>query len=133
FLAESNKGRISFGYVDLQESFDILGKNNIPCNVNGPANLSYLEALYSRRYNFNLLQFGSNDFSKSLDQSLRIKKDAFYSKKKVQGLYRIPDTKMVTYSIEKNAGIEGDMGVECIKSIEYFLNENKEILFNIGG
>src|SRR5690606_28535200 len=58
---------------------------------------------------------------------------AFYSKKKVQGLYRIPDTKMVTYSIEKNAGIEGDMGVECIKSIENFLNENKEILFNIGG
>lgn len=133
FLAESSKGKISFGYVDITEAMQILGSNFIPCNVNGPAQLTYLDALYSRRYQFNLLQFGSKDFTVEPSQSITIKRDAFYSKKKVNGLFKIPNTKMVTYVMDKNVGLEGDPGTATIIAIEKYLNENKEVLFNIGG
>lgn len=133
FLTESPKGKISFGFVDIAEAYGLLSGNNIPCNVNGPAQLSYLEALYSRAYQFNLLQFGNRDFSSNPAASFAIKKDAFQSRKKVQGLYRLPQTKMITYVPEKNPSEPSDPGTELYKNLEAFLNGNKEILFNIGG
>lgn len=132
FLSESPKGKISFGYVDMQEVLGLLGRELIPTNVNGPALLTYLDALYSRRYYFNVLQFGIKDFSVNPGASFDIKKDAFYSRKKVQGLYKIPQTKLVTYVLEKNVSEINDPGTDCMISIERFLNDNKEILFNIG-
>lgn len=133
FLTESAKGKISFGFVDIVEALPLLSNNLIPCNVNGPAQLNYMDALYSRRYQFNLLQFGSRDFTSNPSASFNIKKDAFFSKKKVQGLYKVPHTKLVTYVMEKNPSAPSDPGTLCTGSIETFLNENKEILFNIGG
>ncbi len=133
FLSESPKGKISFGFVDIAEALSLLSKNYIPCNVNGPAQLTYLDALYSRRYQFNLLQFGTRDFTVNPASSFAIKKDAFYSKKKISGLYKIPQTKMITYVIEKNVSQPNDPGTDCMLSIEKYLNENKEVLFNIGG
>lgn len=133
FLSESAKGKISFGYIDLQEALPFLSTEFIPCNVNGPAQLTYINALYSRRYNFNLLQFGVRDFTVNPASSFSIKKDAFYSKKKVQGIYKFPVTKMVTYVIEKNVSEVNDPGTDCLKSVEKYLNDNKEVLFNIGG
>ena len=133
FLSESPKGKISFGYIDMQEALPFLSTELIPCNVNGPAQLTYMNALYSRRYNFNLLQFGVRDFTVNPSSSFSIKKDAFYSKKKVQGIYKFPNTKMVTYVIEKNVTEINDPGTDCLKSIEKYLNDNKEVLFNIGG
>ena len=132
FLSESPKGKISFGFVEILQALPLLSQN-IPCNVNGPGQLSYIDAIYSRRYNFNLLQFGARDFSSNPSSSFTIKKDAFYSKKKVIGLYKPKNTKMVTFVIEKNLSQTEDPGTNCLISIEKFLNENKEILFNIGG
>lgn len=133
FLSETSAGKISFGFVDILEAFPILSRNYIPCNVNGPALLTFLDALYSRRYQFSVLQFGAQDFATNPAMSFKVKKDAFYSKKKVNGLYKIPITKMITYVIEKNVSQENDPGADCLSSIEKFLNSNKEVLFNIGG
>lgn len=133
FLSESPKGKISFGYIDLAEASALLSKSLIPCNVNGPAQITYMEALYSRRYQFNLLQFGSNDFASNPLQSVIIRNEAFYSKKRVTGLFVPPQTKMLTYVIEKSVGQAYDPGADCLGSIEKYLNENKEVLFNIGG
>lgn len=133
FLSESAKGKISFGYVDMKDVIQLLANNNIPCNVNGPAQLTYLNALYSRRYQFNLVQFGNKDFSVRPELSIRIRNEAFYSKKKVQGISKMPLTKMVTYTIEKNPGQPNDIGTACFQTIENYLNENKEVLFNLGG
>ena len=132
FLSESPKGKISFGFVEILQALPLLSQN-IPTNVNGPSLLSYIDAIYSRRYHFNLLQFGSRDFSSNPSSSFTIKKDAFYSKKKVSGLYKPKNTKLVTFVIEKNLAESEDPGSNCLHSIEKFLNENKEILFNIGG
>ena len=132
FLSESPKGKISFGFVEILQALPLLSQT-IPTNVNGPAQISSIDAIYSRRYHFNLLQFGSRDFSSNPSSSFTIKKDAFYSKKKVSGLYKPKNTKMVTFVIEKNLSESDDLGSNCLHSIEKFLNDNKEILFNIGG
>jgi hypothetical protein len=133
FLSESPNGKVSIGFIDAVDALPLLSKNYIPTNVNGPAQLTYIDALYSRRYNFNLLQFGVRDFTVNPTSSITIKRDAFYSRKKVSGLVRLPQTKMVTYTLEKNPGQENDPAMDCILSIEKFVNENKEVLFDIGG
>jgi hypothetical protein len=35
--------------------------------------------------------------------------------------------------LEKNISDAGDLGTDCMKSIEKYLNDNKEVLFNLGG
>jgi hypothetical protein len=35
FLSESAKGKVSFGYVDIQDVLGLLSTELIPCNVNG--------------------------------------------------------------------------------------------------
>ena len=133
FLAETDKGRVSFGYVDAKEAILILANNFILTNVNGPAELSFINALYSRKYDFALIQFGNTDFSKNIALAQKIKNDAFYSKKKVNGLYLLPTSKLLSYVIEKNVADKNDAGSALIKGLENFLNSNKEIFFEIGG
>jgi hypothetical protein len=132
-LSESKKGRISFGYIDFNEALSILINNTIPTNVNGPAYLSYFDAIYSRKYFFNLVQFGSNNFSTNPQNSNKIKNDAFFSKKKISGISSINSTKMVTYNLEKNPGIKNDPSTGVMEAVENYLNSNKEIVFNHGG
>jgi hypothetical protein len=133
FLSESKKGKISFGYIDFNEALFLLVKNTIPTNVNGPAYLTYLDAIYSRKYFFNLVQFGSNDFSSNSQNSIKIKREAFNSKKKISGLSVIKNTKMVTYNLEKNPGEKNDPSSGTINAVENFLNDNKDFIFNYGG
>lgn len=133
FLAETDKGRVSFGYIDALEAIKILANNTISTNVNGPAELSFINALYSRKYDFALIQFGNTDFSKNIALAQKIKNDAFYSKKKVSGLYQLPTSKMLSYVVDKNLADKNDAGIALIKGLENFLNTNKEIFFEIGG
>lgn len=134
FLSESQgKGKVSLGYVDAAEAYGILMNTMVPTNPNGPAQINYIDALYSMRYNFNLLQFGSKDFTINPAQSFVLKRDAFYSKKKVMGLVKMPLTKMITYTIEKNPGVTDDPGANCFNTIEKYINDNKEVLLEIGG
>lgn len=133
FLAETEKGRIAFGYIDAVEAFQILFSNYIPTNVNGPAELSFINALYSKRYDFSLIQFGNTDLTKNLSLPQQIKKEAFYSRKKVIGLQPLPQTKMLSYALEKNLENPEDPASLLLLSIENFLNESKEVFFEIGG
>ncbi len=133
FLAETENGRISFGFVDAMEAFPCLSQNNIPTNVNGPAELSFINALYSKKYDFSVIQFGNTDFSKNVTLAQKIKKEAFYSKKKIGGLQILPKTKMLSYVLEKNLENPNDPGAAVLLSIENFLNESKEVFFEIGG
>lgn len=133
FLAETANGRISFGYVDASEAFPHLVNNFISTNVDGPAELNYMDALYSKRYDFSVIQFGNTDFTKNMALAQTIKKEAFFSKKKIIGLRKLPTTKMLSYVIEKNLQLADDPATAMLASIEGFLNENREIFFEIGG
>jgi hypothetical protein len=133
FINDGTKGKVSYGYVDLAECWAIINTLKIDCNVNGPSEITLVEALYSRNYNFNIVQFGSRDFQKKAVEAIKFRDKAFFSKKKVEGLFSIPKTKEISYYIEPNPDEPTDIGNALFNNTQTFLNDNREILFNIGG
>lgn len=133
FINDAKTGKVSYGYVDLSECWNQISNLLIECNVNGPARMSLAEALYSRNYNFNIVQFGSKNFQKKPDEAVKIRDKAFFGKKTVEGLFAIPKTKEISYYIEPNPDEPADIGNALFNNTQTFLNENREILFNIGG
>ena len=133
FINDAKSGKVSYGYVDLSECWSQINTLQIECNVNGPARISLAEALYSRNYNFNIVQFGSQNFQKKAEEAVKIRNKAFFGKKTVEGLFSIPKTKEISYYIEPNPDEPTDIGNALFNNTQTFLNENREILFNIGG
>lgn len=133
FINDGSRGKVSYGYVDLAECWSTLTQLVLDCNVNGPARITLAEALYSRNYNFNIVQFGSKDFVKDPENAVKIRDKAFFGKKQVEGIYRIPRTKDITYVIEPDPNDPVEIGSTLFNNIQTYLNKNREVLFNIGG
>lgn len=133
FVNDNAKGKVSYGYVDLAECWGIIAAEFIECNVNGPARLNLAQALYSRNYNFNIVQFGSRNFREKPSDAIKIRDKAFFSKRKIEGLYKIPGTKEITYLVEIDANDKTEIGATLYNNIQEYLNKNREVLFNIGG
>jgi len=89
--------------------------------------------LYSRNYNFNVVQFGKQKFTKKPEKSIRIRDKAFYAEREIEGLFAIPQTKDVYYKIVAHSEDADDPGNMIMSNIQRFLNENKDVFFNIGG
>jgi hypothetical protein len=133
FVNETKDGRISYGYVDAREAFPFLVQSLIDLNVNGPARLTYWQALTSRNYHYNLVQFGNKNFTDKPERSFQIRDKAFSPKKNIHGIYRIPATKDVQYSIDPDVNDPQDAGFVFMNRIQDYLNKNREVFFNIGG
>lgn len=133
FINQNDKGKVSYGYVDLAECWNDVAAYRIECNVNGPAELSLSNALYSRNYNFNIVQFGKKHFIQDPENAIKIRDKAFYSNRVVEGLYMIPQSKDIYYIIEPDVNEPKEIGHVFFTNIQDFLNANKEVLFNIGG
>jgi hypothetical protein len=133
FVNDGKSGKVSYGYIDAQEAFPFLVKSAIEVNVNGPSKLSYWQAVTSRRYHYNLVQFGKKNFETESEKSFQIRDHAFSAKKEIQGLYHIPNNKNVQYFIEPDPNDSLEIGHEFFLQIQTYLNNNREILLNIGG
>lgn len=133
FINQNEKGKVSYGYVDFAECWNEVAGYMIDCNVNGPAKLNMVQALYSRNYNFNVVQFGKKTFEKNPDDAIRIRDKAFFTNKYIEGLYTIPVNKLVRYIVEPDVNDANEIGNVMFRNIQDFLNANKEVLFNIGG
>ena len=132
FINDGPKGKVSYGYVDLKENWAKLSSLMLECNVNGPAAISLTDALYSRNYNFNVVQFGRKTFTKNPESSIRIRDKAFYNGRSIEGNYIIPQTKAVYYKLIAHTEDPDDPGNMIMSNIQKFLNENKDVLFNLG-
>lgn len=133
FINEGKKGKVSYGYIDLSECWNYVAAFKINCNVNGPAELSMNNALYSRNYNFNVVQFGNKNFVKDPEDAIKARDKAFFSNRQIEGLYTIPKTKDIFYSIEPDMNETREIGFVFFRNIQDYLNNNNEVLFNIGG
>jgi hypothetical protein len=133
FMAEGNKGKVSLGYIDAFEAINLLHSNYVRSNVNGPARINLINALYSRRYTYSLVQFGKNNFRKDPLQNERVINKAFNSGKIIQHLFVVPNTKEVYYDVIPRTLQSGDPGQAIFEVFEKFLNENREVFFNKGG
>jgi hypothetical protein len=132
FINDGSKGKVSYGYIDLKESWNILSSIILECNVNGPSEIKLTDALYSRNYNFNVVQFGSQKFTQKPENAIRIRDKAFYAKREIEGLFSIPQTKSVYYKIIAHTEDADDPGNMIMNNMQRFLNDNKDILFNMG-
>lgn len=134
FVVETKKGsRISYGFIDMKDVLPYLVNTQISCNVDGPASLTFLQAINSRRYNYQLVQFGKRDFKKRPEESLKIKKKAFNPKKKVVMLYVPPNNKSVYYMLEPDKNNPDDILNKVYSQVEAYLNSRREVFFYIGG
>jgi hypothetical protein len=88
--------------------------------------------MYSRNYNFNVVQFGRKDFGEKPQKSIQYRDRAFYGKRRVEGLYIIPETKNIIYNIEQDYNDSLEIGNILFTNIQHYLNENREVLFNLG-
>lgn len=129
FINKNDKGEsVSYGFIDMEDIFSILSDSIIPTNANGAHNVSYLDALYSRNYHFNVVQFGKTTFKKDIVESLRVKENAFNKKKKITTQVILPTAKRVVYEVVKSERSES-----FYKALQNFLNENPEFFLNNGG
>jgi hypothetical protein len=133
FVNHTKEGKVSYGYVDAREAFSYLVNTPIEVNVNGPAQLTYWQAITSRRYHYNLIQFGKKELNEQPEKSFQIRDKAFNNHRDIQGIYRIPNTKDVQYSIEPDVNDPNEEGFIFMSKLQDFLNANREIFFNIGG
>jgi hypothetical protein len=130
---EKTIAKLDYGYVDMRDAFNLLYTTNIKVNVNGPDEITFYQALMSRKYHFNLVQFGGNFFKSNASKSIDIKNKAFGKKAKIADVYEIPNTKNLTIVIKKDSEHPSNSGNILIEGFEEFFNANREEFFNIGG
>ena len=93
---------ISFGYIDLEEAFSILSSNDITTNANGPAYLSYWDAIKSHRFHYHIIQFGKQTVRNKSDGE-KIKESNLLKGYKTNPTVEFPKSKLITYSIESSS------------------------------
>lgn len=129
FINKSGRSdRVSFGYVDFEDIFQILSDSIIATNANGTYNTSYVEALYSRHYHYNVVQFGNDNFKDNLLKAIQIKEKAFGGKKKIVNKVYLPLLKNIEYEVVKT-----NRGQQLYAGVEDFFNTYPEFFFNHGG
>ena len=134
FVAKSKTGEnVSLGYVDLKEVWPYFGAINVHMNENGNAGMKITEAMYSRRYRFNIIQFGRKDFKAKPYKSIQCRKKAFNGKKELEALAPFKRNKRVKYLIQQRISEPTETGNLIYTNIASFLNQNKQVLLNIGG
>jgi hypothetical protein len=132
FMNESVKGKVSYGYVDLAEASPFLEKEYVKTNQNGSAFVNFMQALYSRRYLYTLVQFGEENFRENINLAEKIKEDAFGNHKKQVSIFKLQDVKNVVYSIRHNPAEKDGGGVLMFDGFEKILSENRELFFELG-
>ncbi len=130
FINETlNGSKIHYGYVDAQSIKELLNSTVITTNSNGPASLTYWNALYSKEYYFNIVQFGSNNFQKNLSQSLDLKKSLFQDPKIHSNAIGLAQSKEIHYSLYAS----NPANQILFDALNAHFNKNKEDFYNLGG
>lgn len=121
---------VLFGYVDAEETFDLLNASFIETNANGPAYFTYWQALRSRRYFFNLVQFGKKVFHNKVEAEKTLKKE-MSRVKKTEDLSQFENIKLVGFNVLRD--IQNPANSTLIHQLEKMLRENKALLDSARG
>lgn len=122
---------ISYGFIDAVDVINLLKTTRIPANQMGPSDLSYWNAIHSKLFNFNVVQFGNLNFKSNPEQSLLIKNQACFSKKVTRAFYVPRYSKRITYRIinpEINSNPENKI---IYSTANQQINKNKQIILNM--
>lgn len=130
FINESSQGqKVLYGFVDATEITELLKSVVIETNANGPANLTYWNALYSKVYPFNIVQFGKNNFQQDMNESLELQRDLFRNPKMATNAVKLRSTKEIDLVIQSGF----PQNKILFDAWSQYLNQNKEEFYNLGG
>lgn len=121
--------KVLYGFVDATELTELLKSTVIETNANGPANLTYWDALYSKIYPFNIVQFGKNNFQQNMAESLELQQQLFRNPKMNSNAVKLANTKEIDLSIQPGFS----QNKALIDALNLYFNQNKEVFFNLGG
>lgn len=132
FSTTKHGKEVVYGYMDLKDIYRFIESRQIETNANGPGSLTYLQALNSKLFNFDLVQLGDNDFKKKPQKSWKIVDHIFNnSKMKTNCFVPVPE-KEVVYQIAPVDHSDYDNQLLLNKLSEY-LTKNKQVFYNYGG
>ena len=121
----------SLGYLALKDIEQILKGKWIKVNPNGSIGTRFWEALYSKKYHFEIIQFGNKWIANNPVVKRKIYKDAL-GNNKISHLSKITlaKQKSIQYTIfnTKMKGFEENQ--KFFDALEHFLNQNKQIFLN---
>ena len=122
--------KINYGYVDIQDISNLLKNSIIPANANGSSELSYWNALQSKKYNFHLVQLGNNNFRTNPKASLQLQYQAIEDPNINRELAKIIPVKNIKYSVlapSINSNIENKNFYNIFNES---INNNKQAVLN---
>jgi len=132
FIGKSSNGEpVSFGFIDAVDVIGILKRVKIPTSHQGYSDISYWNAIHSKAFNFNIVQFGKKDFKINPESSVLLKNQACYSKSVKRNFYKPEKSKRITYKIISpsiNSNVENK---KIYTETENDINSNKQIILNI--
>ena len=125
------KEPVSYGFIDAVDVIGILKSVKIPTSHQGYSDISYWNAIHSKAFNFNIVQFGKKDFKINPESSILLKNQACFSKSVKRNFYKPKKSKRITYKIISptiNSNIENK---KIYTETESGINSNKQIILNI--
>lgn len=98
--------------------------------MNCSSKITYWEALHSMKYDFNLVQFGKNNFKSNAKASSMIKYQAMYDPKIRREFEELNTDKYITYSITAPDRTTNTENKQVFKTLSYYINQNKQTILN---
>ncbi|MDC1395622.1 hypothetical protein N8368_03840 [Bacteroidia bacterium] len=134
FTGTSKKGKtINYGYVDAPDIANLLSTEYIPCNANGSSQLTYWDALHSKTYQFNLIQFGNDNFKTNPRKSTDLQYQAVHDPKILRELTSIKSKKEIVYRVLPPSINSNSENKSFYLIMQDYLNKNKQTILNAGG
>lgn len=134
FIGKTKSGReVNYGFIDAKDVVDLLQTNNIPTNANGPATLSYWDALHTMDFRFNLVQFGNENFKEDAMQSVRLQYQAIEDPSFYREFTDFVIDKEIEYEIVKPGITSNASNKVLFEAFTKVINNNKQTILNAGG
>jgi hypothetical protein len=136
YLAARNAAgeEVSFGYVD-HAPFDSLFRNtSLRLNANGDCRLTFSYVLENKYYRYNILQYADRKVADALE-ALRLRESV---QQFVTARTGVPEhsCKRINWIIEDTVTVRDEptaAAARLLSSLQQYLNENREVYFNMGG
>lgn len=125
---------VSFGYVDHAPLDSLFRASLLKLNANGDCKLDFGTVLLNKYYLYTILQFGNKQVKDVVD-ALRLRESV---RQFVTGKTGAPEhtCKRITWMVEDSMTVRDEptaAAARLLGSIQQYLNENREVYFNLGG
>lgn len=128
---------VAYGYVEYNDLQEACLRNRIVLNANGNYNSTLAAYIYSKNFNYKILQFAGKVIDNATDSRL-IKENFIGERKFNTSSFAVNEIqqKMVGWNLDFGAALTGpkaDSSRMFIASLTTYLMENEELLYNLGG